>query len=70
MMGFVLVPAYGRDYVSAQDAEKDFFDNLDFRTEPQGQYCNLSDVVNYTDCTMVEIRYNRLRDATVVRIER
>ena len=39
-----LLPAYGRKYISAADAQKDFDANKDFRT-PLGQYINKTQLV-------------------------
>lgn len=69
----VLTPAYGRDYKSAAEAIADFHANKDFiiRTITDkwvGKPCNKSDLLQYADYNLIEIRFNKNQDATIVRL--
>jgi len=55
-----LLPAYGRDYESAEEARKDFLDNRDFMCELSGKYANLSDLTTlFSSVQFAKLRYNK-----------
>jgi len=63
-----VIPAYGRDYTSAKAARADWDANRDFMISDvslgknNGRYVNKEQVKNET----VLIRYNRLRNTTII----
>lgn len=62
-----LLPAYGRDYKTKKDAEKDFRDGKDFifaGITDYGRYCSISDF--RCPKQQVKIRFNNMRKFTVV----
>jgi len=61
-----LMPAYGRDYETPEEAQADFSKNLDFRT-PSGPYTNKSDLAKmYPHLERIRVRFNRLEDTGYV----
>ncbi len=65
-----IAPAYGRDYSSAQKAEKDFragkdFMIMDIGHKYNGKYCSIQDFAG----VKVTIRYNKLERLTVINVE-
>jgi len=61
-----LMPAYGRDYETPEEAQADFSKNLDFRT-PSGPYTNKSDLAKmYPDLEKIRVRFNGLEDTDYV----
>ena len=61
-----LLPAYGRDYKSKKDAEKDFRDGKDFICADiwnSGRYCSIEDFPNQT----VKIRFCKKRKIIMVK---
>ena len=61
-----LMPAYGRDYETPEEAQADFSKNLDFRT-PSGPYTNKSDLAKmYPNLEKIRVRVNRLADTDYV----
>jgi|2_EtaG_2_1085320.scaffolds.fasta_scaffold31506_2 hypothetical protein len=65
----VLLPAYGRDYTSATDAEFAFLSNRDFMCELSGKYANLSDLKNLLPSVQhAKLRYNKRSLSTTVDI--
>jgi len=70
MFGLVpLMPAYGRDYETLEDAQADFDNNRDFRT-PSGPYTNKSDLERlYPDMEDIRVRFDRLADTGMLRIK-
>ena len=67
-MCVVLMPAYGRDYKTAEQATKDYLAGKDFifiepSYESYGKYASCR---NYRG-QIVEIRYNKLTNLTLVR---
>uniref|UniRef100_A0A6M3KYX3 Uncharacterized protein n=2 Tax=viral metagenome TaxID=1070528 RepID=A0A6M3KYX3_9ZZZZ len=63
----VVSPAYGRDYKSDEEAEKDWRKGKDFvhRTiiGHSGTYCSTRD---FPKGTKVEIRYDKLQELTLI----
>lgn len=59
-----LTPAYGRDYKSKAEVEKDFLDGKDFQT-CAGSYCSARDFPPGTEIT---VRYAKLRKVHILRI--
>ncbi len=55
-----LVPAYGRDYKSKAEVQKDFDANKEFRT-PNGSYTTKKELMaSFKDMKEIEIRYKKL----------
>lgn len=69
MFGLVpLMPAYGRDYETLEDAQADFDNNKDFRT-PSGPYTNKYDLERMQpDMESIRVRFNKLADTGNLRI--
>jgi len=64
-----LMPAYGRDYETLEDAQADFSKNLDFRT-PSGPYTNKSDLAKiYPHLERIRVRFSKLEDTGDVTFE-
>lgn len=64
-----LVPAYGRDYLTPEEAQADFSNNKDFQT-PSGPYTNRSDLAKmFPDLERIRIRFNGLEDTDYVLIK-
>ena len=66
----IVVPAYGRDYKNAKDAEKDFQDGKDFiindiSSRWDGKPCSIRDLPKGEQ---VEIRYKKKTLLTVVTV--
>ena len=59
---FPLVPAYGRDYKTANDVKVDWLAGKDFKTI-SGQYCSVRDFPDQS----VTIRYAQMRKCTVIK---
>lgn len=62
-----LVPAYGRDYKSEEQAKQSYLKGLDFKiadiSSPwDGKYASCRDFSGHT----VKIRFNRLQDFVIV----
>ena len=55
---YTVEPAYGRKYVSAEEAEKAFRDGKDFILYPRFQYCSIRD---FKDGDTVYIKYGPSR---------
>lgn len=60
-----LTPAYGRDYKSAKDVERDFRDGKDFVLEPQGCYTSIRD---FAKGHTVNLRYKKLTAIKPVKV--
>ena len=65
-----LVPAYGRDYKSKGDAEKDFRDGKDFQiadisSPDDGRYCSVTD---FSTGTPLNLRFKKLRSICVIKV--
>ena len=61
-----LMPAYGRDYETPEEAQADFSKNLDFRT-PSGPYTNRADLAGmYPNLEKIRVRFNKLADTDYV----
>jgi hypothetical protein len=56
-----LTPAYGRDYKSAEAAQKDFLQGKDFIEAWSGKPCSISD---FEELVVVTLRYSKLRKVT------
>jgi hypothetical protein len=67
MTGFVLVPAYGRDYKSMKDLTIDFNAGKDFMMQPQGCYINKEQIVGMKLKT-VQVRYSKLTKTNILKI--
>lgn len=67
LRGGSLTPAYGRDYKSAKAATADFLAGKDFvHNDHTGSgYANIDD---YEPGCTVRLRYNHIRDVTVVKV--
>jgi hypothetical protein len=68
-----LIPAYGRDYTKQGQVMMHFNNNKDFIitsiNDPyNGKPCNKSDLIKYSPYTHVEIRYDKLRKALLLKI--
>lgn len=50
----VLTPAYGRNYKTAAEAQKDFTDGKDWKFALTGQYCSIRD---FERGSSIELRY-------------
>jgi hypothetical protein len=70
MFGLVpLMPAYGRDYETLEDAQADFDNNKDFRT-PSGPVTNKYDLERmHPDMENIRVRFNNLTDTGMLRIK-
>ena len=65
-----LIPAYGRDYKSKAEVEKDFNDGKDFTiadvSSPyDGKYINKPQVIE-AGVSIVTVRYGKLRKVTMI----
>jgi len=61
-----LVPAYGRDHMTLEEAQADFNKDKDFQT-PSGRYTNRSDLAKmYPHLERIRVRFNRLEDTGYV----
>ena len=70
MIKTTVIPAYGRDYKSAKDTEKDFRDGKDFviadiSNRWDGKYCSIRD---FAVGDQIKIRYKGLRNVTIVTV--
>lgn len=66
----ILTPAYGRDYKSKAEVEKDFYGNKDFHCVDlfsQG-YINRKDLIAVGE-KFINVRYAKLRKVAVLRVE-
>jgi hypothetical protein len=68
-----LIPAYGRDYASRKEIQKDFDDDMDFMiadiSNPyDGRYVNKQQVVQL-GIKSVMIRYNKLRKVAAIAVK-
>lgn len=61
----VITPAYGRDYSTADEVAADFLNNRDFRLQPEGIYCSLTD---FAEGVPVIIRYAKQQKTTTVTV--
>ena len=74
MKQLIVIPAYGRDYKSKKEAEKDWNENKDFKIQDMsskydGAYVNKEDLLKEDSVyTHVEIRYKQLTQLTIVKI--
>ena len=65
----ILIPAYGRDYSTAEKAIADFAAGKDFTISDishkyNGKYCSIRDLKGYK----IKIRFNKLADFVFVQI--
>ena len=61
-----LMPAYGRDYTTPEEAQADFSKNLDFRT-PSGPYTNRADLARmYPHLEKIRVRFSGLEETDYV----
>lgn len=68
-----LVPAYGRDYKTKEDALKAWNEGKDFRIETAlsvwcGSYANKEDSKNFSG-KHFKIRYNKLQDFVLINVK-
>jgi hypothetical protein len=63
----VLTPAYGRDYKSTEEAQRDFDKNLDFRLHYIGRTCYINKEQFEEDQT-IQVRFNRLLDVGMIKV--
>lgn len=69
-----LVPAYGRDYKSAKEVKAAWEDNKDFlicdiSSPDDGRYANYTDIKNSKEVKRVTIRYKKLTQLVVIKVE-
>lgn len=68
----IVIPAYGRDYKSKKEIQKDIDENKDFTVSDisnssYGRYCNKQDLLrdNYT---AMRVRYSQLKKVAIFKI--
>jgi hypothetical protein len=66
-----LVPAYGRDYKSAEATKLSWENGADFKLQPQGCYCSIRDIelMKQNGITDLNIRYKSLKAVLVIKLE-
>lgn len=65
----ILLPAYGRDYKTAEEAKKDWFKGKDFifndlGSRYNGAYCSIRDFSEGE----FELRFNKMQEFTMVTV--
>ena len=61
-----LVPAYGRDYKSAQAVLDDWNADKDFIDTESGRYVNKTDADTFAPAATIKIRYHKLTRALIL----
>lgn len=69
MIDGVLTPAYGRDYKSLKDAQKDFDDGKDFRLNSYNGDCYIS-IRDFKEPQEIQVRYKKLTQVGFLKIKK